>query len=313
MKGDDNRPDLSIIVPVFNGIDFISATLSCLERLEQVVDCEIIFQNCCSSDGTSELLEEFCTRSSGRFHICEQDDGQSDAINRGMDKARGHWLTWLCADDLLLPSLAQALDAANHVEADLVYGDVVFVDADKVYPAIGTETHQRGILAGKRLTIQQPGTCIRRRAWHEAGGVMNYLNWSMDYDLFMRLDGLGKKFLRVKIFLAVILVHPEAKTSSGSIKRLLELWSVLRKNHRAQPSFFRFRPYIVYGSEYIIKVLESGRSRWAYFLLRPFLWLLHRLFWVLAGPLEQQEIQERFRQEKEKLESMARPLMHGNV
>ena len=33
----------------------------------------------------------------------EPDCGQSDALNKGFAKARGEWLFWLNADDVLLP------------------------------------------------------------------------------------------------------------------------------------------------------------------------------------------------------------------
>ena len=33
----------------------------------------------------------------------EPDSGQSDALNRGFAKAKGEWLFWLNADDVLLP------------------------------------------------------------------------------------------------------------------------------------------------------------------------------------------------------------------
>ena len=33
----------------------------------------------------------------------EPDSGQSDALNKGFAKARGAWLFWLNADDILLP------------------------------------------------------------------------------------------------------------------------------------------------------------------------------------------------------------------
>lgn len=289
-----NSPELSIIIPVYNGRKYLQDTLDSLVELEQTLSCELIFQNSGSTDGTSELLDEFCQNHSNRFHFNEQDSGQSDAINRGTAKARGKWVTWLCADDVLLPAVQKAISEAGVVDADIVYGDIVFVDGSAIYPAEGTETPSTGSLAKRRLIIQQPGTCIRRNVWAEAEGVNLDLNWSMDYDLFLRLESKGKKFLRSKHFLAIIRVHPDAKTSSGSVKRVLELWSIIAQSHLRRPTFFRLRPYLVYGVEYVIKALESKPGVRGRYVGKKLLGGLHKVFWVVAAPREQKAIQQAF-------------------
>jgi len=287
-------PRLSVVMPVYNGRKYLQDTLDSLVRLEQAISCELIFQNCKSTDGTTELLNDFCRGHDNRYHFNLQDAGQSDAINKGTNRANGRWVTWLCADDLILQDVAMAIDEGDASGADVVYGDILFVEGSSIYPAIGTETHFPGALAGRRLIIQQPGTCILNKVWQEAGGVNLHLNWSMDYDLFMRLESTGKKFLRSKYFLAIIRIHPDAKTSSGSIRRVLELWSIIRKSHLRKPTYFRFRPYMVYGFEYLIKVLESWPRVRKFFLGKKLLAGMHRLFWRVAGPTEQQTIQQHF-------------------
>ncbi|MCF8057512.1 MAG: glycosyltransferase [Desulfocapsa sp.] len=298
-------PQLSIVIPVYNGGQYLQDTLDSLVVLEETFPCELLFQNCKSIDGTTELLDSFCQGHDNRFHFNEQDSGQSDAINRGTDRATGRWVTWLCADDIILPAVAEAIHEAESSGADLVYGDIVFVEGSSIYPAIGTETHFPGALAQRRLIIQQPGTCILRKAWQEADGVNLDLNWSMDYDLFMRLESKGKNFLRSKLFLAIIRVHPDAKTSSGSIRRLFELWSVIWNSHLRRPAYFRFRPYLVYGSEYLIKALESRPRFRNRYLAKKFLAVLHRLFWRIAGPAEQNVIQQRFHNLSPEVEKLA--------
>jgi glycosyltransferase involved in cell wall biosynthesis len=285
---------LSVIIPVFNGKKYIQDTLDSLEVLDPLLSCEVIFQNCHSTDGTTDILASFCLNHKNRFHFNEQDQGQSDAINRGMERARGCWVTWLCADDIILPELVSALAEADRAGADVVYGDVIFVQNGASSPAIGTEAYSSGVLAKRRLMIQQPGTCVLRKVWQDASGVQLQLNWAMDYDLFLRLETAQKKFLRIREFLAVIRVHPEAKTSSGSIYRMFELWSILWQSHKRKPVVFRLRPYFVYGVEYIIKSLEQANAVDLSRLRRVVLFVLHRFFWLAAGAVERQDIQQRF-------------------
>lgn len=291
---DFDKPRLSIIIPVLNGVKYLSDTLESLAVLQGSIDCEIVFQNSCSTDGTTELLDQFCRLGTKRYHYNEKDSGQSSAINAGVKRSRGKWVTWLCADDLLLPSVGTIIEQAERVGAAICYGDVIFVENSYVYPAIGTETHSEGALARKRLIIQQPGTCILREHWQELGGVRPHLNWSMDYDFFLRLESSGKKFYRAELFVAIIRVHPEAKTSSGSIRRLFEIWSIVLQSHRRRPGNFRFRPYLVYGIEFIIKYLGAARAATGNSPKRLVLALLHKLFWVIAMPTEKRKILERF-------------------
>lgn len=289
------EPVLSVIIPVYNGRKYLADTLRSLAALEEVMACELIFQDNLSTDGTGEVLREFCADKDNRFHCVEPDGGQSDAINLGMCRARGRWVTWLCADDMLLPAVAASLEDAEETGADLVYGNVAMYADGSLFPAIGTERHAPGILARKRLTIQQPGTCIRRKAWQEMKGVRRDLHWSMDYDLFLRMESAGKKFFRTHRFLAVIRIHREAKTSSGSIRRLLEIWSVLAAGHRRRPSFFRFQPYIVYGLEFCIKAIEAAEPLCRIMRRSRLLHGMHAFFWLIAGPAERQAIEEGFR------------------
>jgi glycosyltransferase involved in cell wall biosynthesis len=285
---------LSIIVPVLNGKAYLHTTLESLKRLQNSTNayCEIIFQNCLSTDGSSDLIDDFCSKDFLSHHYNEEDSGQSDAINKGVSRAEGTWVTWLCADDIILPNLWQALEEADHVQADVAYGDVIFAIDNQFIPAIGTETHLAGKLAKNRLIIQQPGTCIRRNVWHDSGGVNPNLNWMMDYDLFLRLESRKRKFYRSKLFVAAARIHKDAKTSSGSIKRLMEIWSILIRSHLRKVRYFRLKPYYVYLFEYIIKNIESRDSKSGYML--KFLPNLHRIFWMVSAPNEKDDIERRF-------------------
>jgi len=285
---------LSIIVPVLNGKKYIRDTIKSLVRLQKsnAQGCEIIFQNGFSTDGTTDIIDAFCSNSPDTFHYNETDAGQSDAINKGVSRANGEWVTWLCADDILLPDLWKSLAEADRAEVDVVYGDVVFLVDKQAIPAIGTETHLAGKLARNRLIIQQPGTCIRRSVWNDAGGVNPKLNWMMDYDLFLRLECMNRKFYRSKRFVAAATIHKDAKTSSGSINRLLEIWSILMRSHNRQGRHFRLKPYYVYLFEYIIKNVESRDVSSS--LKSKLLSILHRIFWLMSVPNEQIDIEARF-------------------
>lgn len=301
---------LSIIIPILNGKNYLGDTIESLSNFQKSngFKCELIFQNCLSTDGTTDIIDTFCSHSPYSYHYNEKDAGQSDAINKGVSRAKAEWVTWLCADDIILPNLWEALEEADNAHADIVYGDVIFIVDNHAIPAIGTETHLAGRLAKNRLIIQQPGTCVRRSVWRESGGVNPKLNWMMDYDLFLRLESMKRNFYRSKQFVAAARIHKDAKTSSGSIKRLLEIWSIIFRSHLRQVWYLRLKPYYVYLIEYIIKNIESRDITSKYWL--ALLYKLHRIFWLASVPKEKDEIEKRFHSLPQEISDNIRRIMN---
>ena len=76
-----NRPLFSCIVPVKGPRPYMVEAIDSLSCQGMGDKLEIIIQ-----DGD-----------------VESDKGQSDALNKGFAKAKGEWLFWLNADDVMLP------------------------------------------------------------------------------------------------------------------------------------------------------------------------------------------------------------------
>src|SRR4029077_1649623 len=95
---------------------------------QEGIRVEHIIQDGASTDGTVELLERMGDRVDW---VSEADEGQSDALNRGIRRARGRWIAWLNADEFYLPDGLRALVAeGDRTGADVVYGDTLFSDGD---------------------------------------------------------------------------------------------------------------------------------------------------------------------------------------
>lgn len=139
ISGDDNRKrfSVSIITVVLNGIRSIEDTI--LSVKEQVFnDYEYFVIDGGSTDGTIETLrkyDDFIT-----YWISEPDKGIYDAMNKGIDLARGEWIYFLGADDILIDSgaLKRVFDGI-HQEIDrskLIYGNVLWGETGRVYDGI---------------------------------------------------------------------------------------------------------------------------------------------------------------------------------
>lgn len=117
-----------MIVPSLNSGAFIAEALhSALDQRPQ--PHEVIVQDGGSTDGTLAVLASFASAISWRS---EPDRGQSDALNRAIERATGDVLIWLNADDVLVPgAFAAASDAFQlHPDAEFVYGDFDLMRSD---------------------------------------------------------------------------------------------------------------------------------------------------------------------------------------
>lgn len=115
------RPDVSIVIPVFNGAAWIERSVrSALEQ--QGVTLEVLVVDDGSNDGTNEILARLA-RGEPRLRLLRtsQRSGPGAARNVALDCARGDWIAFLDADDRFHPGrLRLLLEVAVREHADLV-------------------------------------------------------------------------------------------------------------------------------------------------------------------------------------------------
>ena len=85
----------SIIIPSFNSKKFLNQCLQSIFK-QTYKNYEVIVVDGGSKDGTIEFLK---TLKNKVKWISENDDGQSDAINKGILLSTGNWITWQNCDD----------------------------------------------------------------------------------------------------------------------------------------------------------------------------------------------------------------------
>ncbi|ROR21682.1 glycosyl transferase family 2 [Comamonas sp. BIGb0124] len=123
----DARPWLSILIPVYNVEDYLTA---CIESVMSQLDpaagpVEVLAVDDVSTDGSARLLQTLCARHSA-LQACAHDRnrGLSAARNTLLDRARGDYIWFLDSDDLLMPGAIAGLKAiADRHSPDLVMCD----------------------------------------------------------------------------------------------------------------------------------------------------------------------------------------------
>lgn len=103
-------PLISVIIPVHNGQDYIEDCINSI-LAQTWHDLEVIIINDGSSDNTGRICEELCEKDKDdRLHLITLDDrGVSIARNAGIEQAKGEYITFVDADDRLLPGTIEKL------------------------------------------------------------------------------------------------------------------------------------------------------------------------------------------------------------
>jgi len=237
-----HRPLVTIVTPSFNQGRFIRATIESVLG-QDYPHIEYIIMDGGSTDETAAVAGEYAGRLT---FISEKDRGQSHAINKGFQMARGDIVAWLNSDDLILPGAVSRAVAAfeRNPQIGAVYGEGNLIDfhgnTKMRFPA--TIPFDLWQLVHVSDYILQQTTYFRRAIFDEIGFVDESLNWGMDWDLLVRI---GKKYPIEYIpeLMGCLREHEEAKTSVGGHRRFREIVQILRKHGN-----LRYPPgYILYG------------------------------------------------------------------
>lgn len=116
-------PIISIIVPIYNVEKYLR---ECLDSIlaQTFADWECLLIDDGSPDNSGGICDEYADNDC-RFKVFHKSNGGvSSARNLGLDNARGEWVTFVDADDMIAPDFLSAL-----VEPTLKYDDLDFVHA----------------------------------------------------------------------------------------------------------------------------------------------------------------------------------------
>lgn len=203
---------LSIIIPSYNQASFLGAAIeSCLE---QSGDNEIIVMDGGSSDGSKEVIQSYSKHLA--FWRSHRDEGQSAAINEGVEYATGEYFTWLNSDDVLCKGATEHVRSCIQNGApDVVYGNHGVIDS--LGNRIQLHYHppyQRVLWLKAGPYIAQPGTFIKTKTFKSLGSVDKSLHCVMDTDLWYRMALARCSFKKINQCLALFRVHPGSKGGS---------------------------------------------------------------------------------------------------
>jgi len=232
---DTCQPLFTVITITYNADRYLRHTMSSVLE-QQGITLEYLIIDGDSRDETSSIVQEYAGRDPRVFWYSERDGGISAAMNRGIQRANGHIVAFLHADDYYPDPGALARVAARFREdpgAWWLTGGVLTVNEEgqklQVVPA-RRFTYRRLL---RNNILLHPATFVRRDILASSGLFSTKYSYAMDYDLWLRL-AVRKYPLVVQDIFACFRVHAGSRSTKHEIRAIREEW-VIRNAYLTNP------------------------------------------------------------------------------
>lgn len=245
-----SQPLLSVVIANYNYGRFLEdAILSVLSQ--SCKDFELIIVDGGSSDNSVQIIKKYQDRIT--WWVSEEDKGQSDAFNKGFAKATGRFLTWLNADDILMPETVMVLAncVKTHPDCEWYTGNLLQFrqDTKKIVFAPWGPHVLPPILQtyNSPLVIFGPTTFWSARSYKAVGPIDVDLHYSMDTDYWLRMKKAGYRQHRLNHCCWAFRMHNTSKTAQYDgreiDKNIKNKWyeelELIMGKHNYKCSFFR--------------------------------------------------------------------------
>jgi len=177
---------VTIITPSYNQAAYLEQTIQSVLN-QDYPSVEFIIVDGGSTDGSVDIIREYQDRLA--WWVSEPDEGQADAINKGLARASGDIVGWLNSDDYYQPGAIK--DAAAMLVSQpalgMVFGDAITVDQE------GNTLNELefGAWGLKELMafriICQPSVFMRNSVLKQAGGLDKSYHYLLDHQLWIRI------------------------------------------------------------------------------------------------------------------------------
>lgn len=228
----DKQPLLSIVIANYNYGRFLESAIKSIvdqcwgtaigpdgQNVLALPNGECIELIICDAKSKDESVEIIGRHDKELAWWCsEPDGGQSAAFNKGFSHARGKYLTWLNADDLMLEGALMKIAKAmmRHPACEWFTGNYFrFTPNGKIQQMNWGPNCYPTWMQWKcsPIVVFGPTSFFTKKIFNDAGGFLEQLQNGMDNYLWVKFILAGIKQRRIRALCWAFRLHEESKTS----------------------------------------------------------------------------------------------------
>ncbi|AFZ34989.1 glycosyl transferase family 2 [Stanieria cyanosphaera PCC 7437] len=217
-----NQPWLSVIIPTYNGADYLAAALdSIVMQQESGIECIVVDDG--STDTTLEILDSYQDQLPLQIIKRNRIGNWVTNTNYGLSLAQGEYVCFLHQDDLWFQDRLKNIKEviASYPQANLYLHSSLFIDTQGKplgtwrCPLPSYPTVIKAELMMERLLVQNfiaiPAPVFSRKVALDVGGLNEELWYTADWDFWLKIAASGETIYYPQP-LAAFRVHPNSQT-----------------------------------------------------------------------------------------------------
>jgi glycosyltransferase involved in cell wall biosynthesis len=211
---------LSFLVPTYNPGPYLVAAIESIA--DQLIDGdEVIIQDGGSTDDSLSQLESRYGHEPWLSVKSEPDSGQSDALQRALDRCTNDYLMWLNADDIIYPGALAAVRAGLEERPDLLTGrSTIFKNSGRIVRTYTPGAFSRRAFVGKGSNMFTGSFVYSTELVRGVGGFDADYQYCMDMDLFARMSEREPSVVYIPEIVGGLRWHDDSKGATN-------LWPII--------------------------------------------------------------------------------------
>ena len=220
-------PLISIITPVYKAEKYLTA---CIESIlaQSLTDFELILVNDGSPDNSGIICDNYAARDKRIIVIHKTNGGASSARNAGLNIAKGKYIGWVDADDIISNDMFEVLlKVANEFDTDITECQYYEKNGDSLIKSGNDEPLVKGsgdfILHEFFNAKMKPGLCTKlykRAIWTNIQFPISRIH--QDCYVNMRFALMPLKYVRIADAKYYYVIRDNSITTSASAKEIRE-------------------------------------------------------------------------------------------
>ena len=219
-------PRISIVTPSLNQGKYLESTI-CSILDQGYPDLEYIIIDGGSCDNSLEIIKKYEGHLS--YWISENDRGQSDAINKGLIRVTGEYVSWINSDDMLHPNILFKIPSYfDQDNIGLIFGRSISFGENIIEKISDSNIIEVGAKTLGSMAFPQPASFFRKGILDKLGFLDESLHYGMDYDLIVRI-GINYEIKPINEIISLNRYHSESKSISKAFNFALDWAKVFSK------------------------------------------------------------------------------------